>query len=526
MHRTNKSKTLRQYAYWENTEGPSHDTHFRRTSLRNTTSRFPQQSSRPEPEQQSSSSNSSTQAQSKAQFQNHNDNHYTNFCNDLRSNLTQDTSSISQPPSYNNNHHWKAHQPNGGSQTIELPRHRFPSSSSCRSRNTKMRNPEIPLLEGSPRSSSTVTPVFGARNQSSPFSHLKDFKSYSPTSSMSSLGGQSAELLSAATTQDSMATLSTADRESISSTSKQWFHRQEAEKQAIAMCKLVMEYMGDRKSKTMTDQIALSIVECCSSRDSIRKGWELLGIFLSLVGTPTSTDVHEKLLKFVESNGDPILDSPEVTPHNMPNTARYNIFYPSKFGTELAELMELQATQYPHLRIPWIEATLIRLVFESGGDKTEGLFRIASDPEQLQTALIQLEIGVPPKVKDPHVAAALLKQWLRQLPTPIVPPPFYNRCLLAAGHPDECCQLINSLPEINRLVLTQIIILLQKLCKDEETVRLTKMDVANLSMVMAPNILRCESKDPAVIFANSRKEMEFIKTVLTHYDTMDLEVLF
>uniref|UniRef100_A0A915DPD4 WW domain-containing protein n=1 Tax=Ditylenchus dipsaci TaxID=166011 RepID=A0A915DPD4_9BILA len=40
---------------------------------------------------------------------NHNDNHYTNFCNDLRSNLTQDTSSISQPPSHNNNHHWKAH---------------------------------------------------------------------------------------------------------------------------------------------------------------------------------------------------------------------------------------------------------------------------------------------------------------------------------------------------------------------------------------------------------------------------------
>uniref|UniRef100_A0A915DPI2 Uncharacterized protein n=1 Tax=Ditylenchus dipsaci TaxID=166011 RepID=A0A915DPI2_9BILA len=93
---------------------------------------------------------------------------------------------------------------------------------------------------------------------------------------MSSLGGQSAELLSAATTQDSMATLSTADRESISSTSKQvgvvaglreqsWskdvlknslsgFTDKKQKKQAIAMCKLVMEYMGDRKSKTMTDQ--------------------------------------------------------------------------------------------------------------------------------------------------------------------------------------------------------------------------------------------------------------------------------
>lgn len=27
------------------------------------------------------------------------------------------------------------------------------------------------------------------------------------------------------------------------------------------------------------------------------------------------------------------------------------------------------------------------------------------------SALIQLEIGVRPKLRDPHVAAALLKQW-------------------------------------------------------------------------------------------------------------------
>ena len=44
------------------------------------------------------------------------------------------------------------------------------------------------------------------------------------------------------------------------------------------------------------------------------------------------------------------------------------------------------------------------------------------------------------------------------------------------------------------------------------------MDVSNLAMIMAPNILRCESSDPAVIFGDSRKQMEFVKTLILNYD--------
>lgn len=123
-------------------------------------------------------------------------------------------------------------------------------------------------------------------------------------------------------------------------------------------------------------------------------------------------------------------------------------------------------------------------------------------------------------VKDAHVPAALLKQWLRQLPDPLISSDLYEQCLLATSvSPEACCRIIDLLPEINRLVLAALIQLLQKLCRNDETVRQTKMDVANLSMVMAPNILRCESLDPTIIFANSRKEMEFMKTIILHYDT-------
>ncbi len=58
-----------------------------------------------------------------------------------------------------------------------------------------------------------------------------------------------------------------------------------------------------------------------------------------------------------------------------------------------------------------------------------------------------------------------------------------------------------------------------------ENVAQTKMDAANLAMVMAPNCLRCQSEDPRVIFENTRKEMAFMRTLMDNYDTSFMEGL-
>lgn len=56
-------------------------------------------------------------------------------------------------------------------------------------------------------------------------------------------------------------------------------------------------------------------------------------------------------------------------------------------------------------------------------------------------------------------------------------------------------------------------------------VAVTKMDVSNLAMVMAPNCLRCQSDDPRIIFENTRKEMSFIRALIQHLDTSFLEAV-
>ncbi|CAJ0963974.1 unnamed protein product, partial [Mesorhabditis belari] len=329
-------------------------------------------------------------------------------------------------------------------------------------------------------------------------------------------------------------------------------------KESAAIFKLIQSYMGDKKSKLSPDQLALSLCETTTGRkecadeaiaqlmqqltdnlksDSLRRGWELLAILLALVAP--STEMADKLSVFLDRHSDSLLDSPEVAVSNFAHQchkrleknqpkfkptlalvqeSRVHIFNPPQFSANLEELMDMQAARYPHLQLPWIETTLIELILREGGTLTEGLFRVPADPEQMNTARARLDQWVVPVLRDPHVPAGLLKLWLRQLPEPLIPHSFYTRALAGCDNPLEATRLVDLLPNVNRLVLAKLISLLQDLSMEEVIVH-TKMDPSNLAMVMAPNVLRCESEDPRVIFDNTRREMTFLKTLITHYDT-------
>lgn len=329
-------------------------------------------------------------------------------------------------------------------------------------------------------------------------------------------------------------------------------------KDSPAIFKLIQGYMGDRKSKTPIDQQALSLCELGVSKqdcadesiaqlmqqltdnerpDSVRRGWELLAILLNFV-TPSEKQ-HASLSEFIDRNSEKIFDRPEVAVSHFaqqcakrlsksqvrpkPSLAavqesRVHIFNPPQFSASLVELMEMQAERYPQLQLPWIETTLIELLYESGARRTEGLFRVPADPDQLMTTRTRLDMFVVPVVHDPHVPAGLLKLWLRQLPEPLIPHAFYQRALSSSDNPVEVTRLIQVLPSINQLVISKLVACLQDLSR-EEVVAHTKMDASNLAMVMAPNVLRCESEDPRVIFENTRREMSFLKTLITSYDT-------
>jgi RhoGAP domain. len=62
---------------------------------------------------------------------------------------------------------------------------------------------------------------------------------------------------------------------------------------------------------------------------------------------------------------------------------------------------------------------------------------------------------------DAHTPASLLKLWYRELYEPLIPDTLYGECVLHCESPSKVLNLVERLPELNRLVLCYLIHFLQ-----------------------------------------------------------------
>ncbi|XP_026683582.1 uncharacterized protein LOC103514939, partial [Diaphorina citri] len=292
-----------------------------------------------------------------------------------------------------------------------------------------------------------------------------------------------------------------------------------------------------------------------SSRESLRRGWELMAICLAFF--PPSPRLQSYLDSYMNRHRNDHYDFPEVgkwpihiqVSHyatvackrlerggvggkrqpRKPSVdeidqARLQIFRPSMFGSTLAEVMSLQRDKFPHHRLPWIQTTLSEQVLRLGGKQTEGIFRVSADMDEVTCLKLQLDRWDLPQspLLDAHTPASLLKLWYRELYEPLIPDTLYGECVLHCESPSKVLNLVERLPELNYAVNLFCSYCPQMFAKPE-VVQQTKMDANNLAMVMAPNCLRCTSADPRIIFDNARKEMAFMRTLIQHLDTSFIE---
>ncbi|RVE52817.1 hypothetical protein evm_002474 [Chilo suppressalis] len=354
-------------------------------------------------------------------------------------------------------------------------------------------------------------------------------------------------------------------------------------KAAIDLFRLVQIYMGDRKARPgMTlNSVAQDIlhatfaneklrdelyVQLCRQttenphRDSLLRGWELLAVCLAFV--PPSSAFQPALTNYVNRHRDPAFADafPEVgkwpihvqVSHyagvackrlerigfggkrqpRKPSTedidqARIQIFRQSMFGNTLAEVMALQKDRFPNRQLPWVQVALSQQILALNGKETEGIFRVSADVDEvnaLKAKIDSWELPDASTLTDAHAPASLLKLWYRELYEPLIPDSLYASCVAAGGDVQACTRALQRLPPLNRLVLTYLISFLQQFTAPE-VVSQTKMDSANLAMVFAPNCLRCTSQDPRVILENARKEMTFLKTLISNLDTSNVHNL-
>ncbi|KEP51455.1 Rho GTPase-activating-like protein [Rhizoctonia solani 123E] len=192
-------------------------------------------------------------------------------------------------------------------------------------------------------------------------------------------------------------------------------------------------------------------------------------------------------------------------------------FNPSTFGESLSAIMRLQERTYANSKVPIILPFLADGILALGGTKSEGIFRIPGDADEVSDLRVRIDKGFYnlEGIDDCNVPASLFKLWLRELQEPLIPSDMYNACIQASEDPERVVALVKELPTNNRRVLLFVISFLQ-LFLSESVQTVTKMTSANMALVMAPNLLRCDSESMAIVFTNARFEHMFVHHLLLH----------
>lgn len=189
------------------------------------------------------------------------------------------------------------------------------------------------------------------------------------------------------------------------------------------------------------------------------------------------------------------------------------------FGVTLFELMEYAENRDETGHYPRILTFLAESVLRLKGTAVEGIFRVPGVVSDIQMLRLRIEKGIYSidGIRDPSVPASLLKQWLREMAEPVIPPDFYEQCLMVGSDVDEAIRILDELPELNRMTLKYIIKFLQVIGSPRYQPQ-TKMTISNLAMVFAPNVLRCPSDNPLVILANSKFEQSFLRILINYLE--------
>jgi len=340
-------------------------------------------------------------------------------------------------------------------------------------------------------------------------------------------------------------------------------------KAATEMYKEIQMYMGDRarKSNMLPIQVALSVVTTAWSTPELRdelylqlskqtrendnvstceKGWELMAICTNFV--PASKQftpyiegyigrhlqdgqqgrvqhyAEHCLKKLIRIHAQGAKKGVHAPTKSEVQQAQKNIFDPSMFNSSLEEIMEAQQRFAPSgCKIPWVVTTLTAAVIQSGGSKTEGIFRVPGDSDAVNMLKVQMDRGEAVDAGtygEPHIPASTLKLWFRELTEPLIPEELYDECVNSSKDVPASLAAVAKMPTLNRLTLLYIVRFLQVIGQPENH-PVTKMNYENLSMVWAPNFLRCPSDDPLQILQFAKREMTFTRNLVTQLDTTE-----
>eukprot|EP01119_Soliformovum_irregulare_P007791 TRINITY_DN2027_c0_g1_i3.p1 TRINITY_DN2027_c0_g1~~TRINITY_DN2027_c0_g1_i3.p1 ORF type:complete len:564 (+),score=171.25 TRINITY_DN2027_c0_g1_i3:52-1743(+) len=194
------------------------------------------------------------------------------------------------------------------------------------------------------------------------------------------------------------------------------------------------------------------------------------------------------------------------------------------FGVPLETLVASDKKKHHHIQVPYVLQQAVRLIVRNGIDN-EGIFRISGNKEKVASYVEAINKGVELDfVKDranPNDVASLLKQFLRELPDPLLTFSKYNQWIKSYEtsdldeQRDTIINLIKGLPEANQATLRLIIPFMGRIAMNSS---INKMDSGNLSKTIGPNLLWKEGGGDSIDYlVNSSKINDLVQYMVDNY---------
>ncbi|KAL6640405.1 hypothetical protein ACP70R_021528 [Stipagrostis hirtigluma subsp. patula] len=219
------------------------------------------------------------------------------------------------------------------------------------------------------------------------------------------------------------------------------------------------------------------------------------------IGWPTEVQhvAHVTFDRFHGFLGLPVEFEPEV-PRRAPSAST------SVFGVS-TESMQCSYDSRGN-SVPTILLMMQRRLYEQGGLRAEGIFRINADNNQEEFVRDQLNSGIVPDGIDVHCLAGLIKAWFRELPSGVldsIPPEQVMQC----QSEDDCAQVAKCLPSAEAALLDWAVNLMADVVQEEP---INKMNARNIAMVFAPNMT--QMADPLTALMYAVQVMNFLKMLI------------
>ncbi|KAG6479938.1 rho GTPase-activating protein 5-like [Zingiber officinale] len=158
--------------------------------------------------------------------------------------------------------------------------------------------------------------------------------------------------------------------------------------------------------------------------------------------------------------------------------------------------------------VPTILLLMQRRLYEQGGLRAEGIFRINAENSQEEFVRDQLNNGIVPEGVDVHCLAGLIKAWFRELPTGLLDS-LSSEQVMQCQTEEDCARIARLIPPTEAALLDWAINLMVDVVQEEQ---INKMNARNIATVFAPNMT--QMADPLTALMHAVHVMNFLRMLI------------